>query len=144
MRLVSQKTPKRNNSNGVGSVSAQQNGDGLVLKSNANSSPDSNKNNMNNKREACSDDSPRNMYNRLTVRRRSYDQNLQNLSRVKQSGYFKKRGSASKGSPTLVKQINHGDATSKSAQGCSLSNIKIRSIRLGDVVAVQKEERKHK
>lgn len=126
-----------------------QTGHRLMLKSNNNSSPDSNgqNNKINNNREACSDDSPSNIYNRLTIRRRSYDQNLQNLSRVKQSGQFKKkRGSTSKGSPTLVKVCNQaksGDATSRSVQASSV-NFKPKTLRLGDIAALHREEKKQK
>lgn len=116
-----------------------------MLKSNPNSSPDSNPNNqMNKNREACSDDSPTNIYNRLTVRGRSYDNNLKNLSRVKQSGKFKKkRGSTSKGSPTLVKvcnQAKQGDATSRSVNASA--NFKPKTLRLGDIAVVCREEKK--
>lgn len=85
VRLVSQKTPKRNNSNSESGQQIGQTDDRLILKSNPNSSPDSGQNNQKdqNRRGANSDDSPTNIYNRLTIRRRSYDQNLQNLSRVK-------------------------------------------------------------
>ena len=109
-----------------------------MIKSNANSSPDSNQNDK--KREVCSDDSPKNVYNRLTIRRRSYDQNLQNLSRVKQNNQFKKkRGSPSKGSPTLVKvcrSAKQGDKTSRSVNPEStldIANIKPKSLKLGDI-----------
>lgn len=157
MGLESQQTPNRKNSNGEtneteSALQLNQNGNRLVLKSNANSSPDStNQNHGNNKREAASDDSPRNMYNRLTVRRRSYDQNLQNLSRVKQSSMFKKkRGSpGSKGSPTLIKrQQKEGAATSRSVQGPvdqPMTNFKPKTLRLGDIAAANKRaERNHK
>jgi len=79
MRLGGQRTPKRiNNLNFelAARQKARQNGtdhNRIMLKSNANSSSDSNQNNRNTKREACSDDSPTNIYNRLTVRTRSYD-----------------------------------------------------------------------
>lgn len=118
-----------------------------MIKSNANSSPDSNQNDK--KREVCSDDSPKNVYNRLTIRRRSYDQNLQNLSRVKQNNQFKKkRGSPSKGSPTFVKvcrSAKQGDKTSRSVNPEStldIANIKPKSLKLGDITS--KEDKKQK